>query len=172
MRLALLVLSLTILSFSISCKKKDSNLYEINGITAVPHGAYEGVDGIEGGKKKLKTIDQYVGVLYSNIFKRGITVNELNEARDAIYSVGDQQLAYEILVVNYLLRPDANLPSNEFVHAYPDSFLTQVYNDYFVRDISEVERTYLKNYILNNSQEVGAKEVIAAVALSNEFRIY
>lgn len=156
----------------IACKKEDDKTYGINTYTAVPHGAYSGDDGIEAGKVKLKTTDQFIGVLYSNIFKKGITVSELNEARDAVYSVGDKQLAYEILVVNYLLRPEAKIPTDEFMRAYPDSFLTEVYNTYLVRDISEVERTYLVNYINDNAQEVGALEVIAAVALTNEFRIY
>ncbi|TXC82044.1 hypothetical protein [Luteibaculum oceani] len=171
MRNAVLISFFVASLIAISCNK-DRDLYEINPVTALPSGVYEEDGSIFGGKKKLKTSDQYIGVLYSNVFKRGITVPELIEARDAIYSVGDQQLAYEILVANYLQRPDTELPTDEFVQNYPDSFLTEVYNTYFVREISEVERTFLVNYIKQNKPEVGAKEVIAAVALSNEFKIY
>ncbi len=165
----------------VACKKDEDTLYQINPVTVYPQGTLysnegdfdtDNLTGVYSGKGKLKTHEQYIAVLYSNIFRRGITVNELNDARDALYSLGDKQLGYEILVVNYLERPDAIIPSDDFMRQYPDSFLTEVYNRYFVREISEAERTWMRNYIEDNRDEVGVEEVIAAVALSNEFKIY
>ena len=55
-------ISFVILFFSFSCKNKEK-VYELNTITAHPANA---------GKDKLKTNEQYISILYANLFQTAL----------------------------------------------------------------------------------------------------
>ena len=52
-----------------------------------------------------------------------------------------------------------------------DGFLKETYKRFFVRDISEAERTWFKNYIQDNPN-VTPELVYFAFTLSNEYLFY
>ena len=156
------------------CKKPDETsdvLYELEQISALPPSA---------GKIKLKTEEQYVAVLYANLFQKAISVNELRQITDAIYSVGDKQLAYEMVVSNFMNREGIELPNDSVIHfgteAEIDKFLNDTYERFYVRPISEAEKLWFKNYFKNSDEEIPQKvkleHVYMAFALSNEYQYY
>ena len=158
---------ISLLAATVGCKKDDDSLssdvvYQLDEFRADPSGA---------GKLKQKTEEQYVAVLYANLFQKAISVSELAQITDAIYSVGDKQLAYEMVVSNFLNRPGVLIPDDQEMRSRVDSFLTETYERFFVRDISEAERLYLHQY-LDQNPEVTVEMVYAAFALSNEYQFY
>lgn len=151
----------------ISCKKETSStVYELEDVSALPASA---------GKIKLKSEEQYVAVLYANFFQKAISISRLKQTTDAIYSVGDKQLAYEMVVSNFMNDTDIKLPSDSVLNfgsvAEMDAFLNETYTRFYVRPISEAEKAWFINY-LNNNKDVTVELIYAAFALSNEYQFY
>lgn len=151
----------------ISCKKETSRtVYELDEINALPASA---------GKIKQKSEEQYVAVLYANFFQEAISVSRLKQATDAIYSVGDKQLAYELVVSNFMNDEKIKLPSDSILKFGNDEeigiFLNETYKRFYVRPISEAEKQWFKNYIRNNP-DVTVELIYNAFALSNEYQFY
>tara|TARA_R110001592_G_scaffold359340_3_gene665738 strand:+ start:103035 stop:103553 length:519 start_codon:yes stop_codon:yes gene_type:complete len=154
-------------SILVACKKETSNtVYELEDISALPASA---------GKIKLKSEEQYVAVLYANFFQKAISIDRLKQTTDAIYSVGDKQLAYEMVVSNFMNDTDINIPSDSVLtfgsEAELEEFLNETYKRFYVRPISEAEKQWFKNYLTNN-KDVTVELIYAAFALSNEYQFY
>ncbi len=162
---AKLFILLLVASFAASgCKKKEefTDIYELDGLSAVPNST---------GKIKLKTDEQYVSILYANLYQKGITTRLLSETTDAIYSVGDKQIAHESIVAKFMADPLIKIPTNQAMRADLDKFLEETYKRFFVRNISEAERAWFKNYI-TVTPEVTVEFVYTAFAISTEYQYY
>ena len=131
----------------------------------------EQISPASAGKLKLKTDEQYISILYANLFQKAISIAKLSEIKDAMYSVGDKQLARELVVSNFFNNSDIKIPKDGAMRADVDAFLTEAYKRFYVRNITEAEKTYLRNYI-NNNPDVTVEFVYASLALSNEYQYY
>ncbi len=148
------------------CKKKEefNEIYELDEFNALPPSS---------GKLKVKTDEQYVSILYSNLFQEAISVSQLNEITKAMFSVGDKQLAREMVVNTFMKDPKVVLPpANSLVAENLDKFLEETYKRFMIRNISEAERKWFKNYITNTNPKPTVEEVYMAFALSNEYQVY
>lgn len=160
MKYALPILSaILILSFT-SCEKDVE--YEVNEETILPPNA---------NKTKLKSDQQYIAILYANLFQTALSSDNLFEASECIQSIGDKTLAHEVLISNYMNKSDVILPTNEEMRADLDAFITETYNRFLVRNPTEAERQYFKNYI-NTHPNVRPELVYFSFALSNEYQYY
>ena len=160
MKYALPILSaILILSFT-SCEKDVE--YEVNEETILPPNA---------NKTKLKSDQQYIAILYANLFQTALSSDNLFEASEGIQSIGDKTLAHEVLISNYMNKSDVILPTNEEMRADVDAFITETYNRFLVRNPTEAERQYFKNYI-NTHPNVRPELVYFSFALSNEYQYY
>ena len=157
----LINISLFILLFSFSCKNKDK-IYELNTITAHPSNI---------GKDKLKTNEQYIAILYANLFQKALSANKLVEISECIQSIGDKETAKEIVIANFLNDPDIIIPSRQDMLDNPDGFLDETYHRFFIRDITEAEKTYLKNLIMANDS-LTPEMLYYSFALSDEYQYY
>jgi hypothetical protein len=153
------IAALFVISFS-SCEK--DKLYEVNEETILPPNA---------NKTKLKTDQQYIAILYANLFQTALSSDDLFEASECIQSVGDKDLVHEVLISNYMNKPDVILPTNQEMRADIDAFITETYNRFLVRNPTEAERQYFKNYI-NTHPNVRPELVYFSFALSNEYQYY
>ena len=158
---SLAILSVFAVSVVLSSCKRD-NKYELIPEKVTPSSA---------GKLKQKTDEQWISILYANLFQKAISIAKLNEVKDAMYSVGDKQLARELVVSNFFNNPAIEIPKDGEMRADIDTFLTEAYKRFYVRNISEAEKTYLSNYIKNNP-DVTVEFVYASLALSNEYQFY
>lgn len=163
-RLTCIVLLIAAVFFGSGCKKETTydDVYELESFRVLPPNA---------GKLKLKTDEQYVTILYANFFQEAISAGRLAEITDAIYSVGDKQLAREMVVSNFMNDPGIKLPTDAFMRQNTDKFLEEAYKRFYVRNISESERAWFKNYISSNP-DVTVEFIYAAFALSNEYQFY
>jgi hypothetical protein len=146
---------------AISGCEKDK-LYEVNEETILPPNA---------NKTKLKSDQQYIAILYANLFQTALSSDDLYEASECVQSIGDKDLVHEVLISNYMNQGGVILPSNEEMRADIDGFITETYNRFLVRNPTEAERQYFKNYISTNPN-VRPELVYFSFALSNEYQYY
>jgi len=146
------------------CKKKEDfeEIYELDEFNALPPNS---------DKIKEKTNEQYVSILYSNLFQEAISTAQLNEILKAMYSVGDQQLAREMVVNTFMKNPKLKLPDNAYMRDNVSKFLDETYKRFMIRNVSEAERKWFELYIQNHP-EVTVEEIFMAFALSNEYLVY
>ena len=149
------------LTFSFSSCEKDKE-YEVNDETILPPNA---------NKTKLKTDQQYIAILYANLFQTALSSDDLFEASECVQSIGDKDLVHEVLISNYMNKPDVILPTNEEMREDVDAFITETYNRFLVRNPTEAERQYFKNYI-NTHPNVRPELVYFSFSLSNEYQYY
>ena len=160
MRKLHVIFSIILFSF-VSCKKEEP-IYDVNQIQSTSYNA---------NKDKLKSPAQYISILYANLFQKALSANELVEITRCIESIGDKQVAHEIVLSNFMNEPDVIIPSDSLMRADLDLFLEETYKRFFVRDITEAEREFFLNY-LNTNPNVSSEMVYMSFALSNEYQFY
>lgn len=146
-----------VMTFTISCKQ-EQDVYGINDLTILP---------VNSEKDKPKTSSQYISILHTNLFQRAISPNRMLEALKAIESIGDKQVAYDILVSKYMNDGDVVLPSEEEMREDIDGFIKDTYKRFLVRSPTEAELTWMKNFI-NSRPNVTPELVYFSFATSNE----
>ena len=73
----LFLLSICISLIFTSCKKEEDITYSVNKVNA---------DSYNSGKDKLKSISQYISIVYANLFQKALPANELVEISNCIIS--------------------------------------------------------------------------------------
>ena len=63
------------------------------------------------------------------------------------------------------------MPSDSLMRADMDTFLEETYNRFFIRNITEAEREFFKNFLEANP-DVSVEMVYTAFSLSNEYQFY
>lgn len=130
-----------------------------------------GVQPVDLSGKKEKTPEQYIAILYANLFQKAMSPNQLVRATELVQSIGDKQVAYETLVSRFMNDPAVVLPSDQEMRAEPEAFVTETYRRFFVRVPSESEKTWLANYIRSHP-EVTPEHIYYSFAISNEYYFY
>ena len=146
--------------FIYSCQKDD--LFDINP---------EQIQLPNAGKTKLKTEDQYIAILYANLFQTAISPNELVDINKCIESIGDKELVHEVIISNFMNRAEVIIPPDSIMQINIDSFMVNTYERFLVREMTEAERTYWNIYLTSNPQ-VTPELVYFSFALSNEYMFY
>ena len=142
------------------CEK--DKIYEVNEETILPPNS---------NKTKLKSDQQYISILYANLFQTALSSDNLFETSECVQSIGDKNLVHEVLISNYMNTGGVVLPTNEEMRADIDGFLTETYNRFLVRNPTEAERQFFKNYI-NTHPNVRPELVYFSFALSDEYQYY
>ena len=157
--LTLLFFCLSVLA--ISCKKDDI-IYDVNQVNATSYNA---------NKNKLKTISQYISILYANLFQKALSANELVEITNCIESIGDKEVAHEVVLSNFMNKSGVTLPSDSLMRTDLNAFIEQTYKRFYVRDLTEAEREFFLNFFASHP-DVSAEMVYSAFSLSNEYQFY
>jgi hypothetical protein len=160
-RTLLFLLGLLSLVLFSSCEK-EYYVYDINDVEITPLNSY---------KDKPKTHAQYISILYANMFQTAIGPNQMLQALKAIESIGDKQVAYDILVSKYMNDPNVKLPTNESMRNDPESFIRETYKRFLVRQPTEAELQWMINYI-ESRPSLTTELVYFSFATSNEHAHY
>lgn len=144
-----------------SCKKEEP-IYDVNQIQSTSYNA---------NKNKLKSTAQYISILYANLFQKALSANELVEITRCIESIGDKEVAHEIVLSNLMNQSGVTLPSDSLMRADLNVFLEETYKRFYVRDITEAEREFFLKFFESNP-DVSAEMVYSAFSLSNEYQFY
>lgn len=165
MQVSRTIISLAILfliTLSLSCKKKEEALFILNEVELYPNSA---------AKTKVKSDEQWVAILHANLFQSALSANELFEIGECIASIGDKELAREVIISNFMNDEGIIMPTDEQMRADLPNFITNTYTRFLVRYPSVSEETWHTNYIENNPY-VTPELVYFSFALSNEYLYY
>ena len=157
----LILLMLLVLSMSAFKKEKEAR-FELNEIELTPSNAE---------KDKVKTNEQYVAILYANLFQSALSANDLFDLNNAIESIGDKELAREVIISNFMNDPNVQLPTIDEMNADLDAFIEDTYIRFLVRFPSEAEKTWMKNFIQSNPY-MTPELIYFSFALSGEYMFY
>jgi hypothetical protein len=147
----------------VSCKKViDPDQYEVKEVKL-----YSSISE----KDKLKSQEQFVSILYTNLFQQTLSGNKLVQINNCLESIGDKELGREVLISNFMNKPNVQLPSDSIMRANPRNFVLDTYERFFVRIPSEAEVAWMTNFIEANPQ-LSTELVYFAFALSNEYLYY
>ena len=160
--LAVLFLSGWMLLAASCTKEIDADQYELNTVQLYPSIS---------AKNKLKSQEQYVSILYTNLFQQALSGNQLVQIIDCLESIGDKELGREVLISNFMNDPAVSLPSDSLMRHATNQFINDTYERFFVRIPSEAEVTWFRNFIEAHPQ-LSAEMVYVAFALSNEYLYY
>jgi len=150
------------ISFS-SCKKQETTYeYTVNNENILPANV---------SKTRLKTTDQYVSILYANLFQKALSSNNLFTISQCFDSVGDQILARQVLIANLMKKTGVIIPTVTEMNANIDKFITDTYVRFYVRNPTESEKTYLRQFILADPN-ITPELVYISFALSDEYMYY
>ena len=155
-------IGLVILAALNSCSKKVDVSYGVNDVSV-----YE----TKAQKQKAKNEAEYISILYTNLFQEAISPSVLYQTQNVLYSIGDQNVAKEMLLSNYFNRSDLKIPSDEFMRNDVEGFIENTYKRFLLRKPSEAEKTYFIRYI-NNNPNVTVEMVYSAFAVSDEYGYY
>lgn len=164
--LCILILSVTLLS---ACKKRKVELdaaFDVNAVTLLPPNA---------GKSKLKTKEQYVAILYTNLFQKALSANQIFDISQCMESIGDQELAREVVISNFMNKPGTIIPNKAEMVGNVDAFIVHAYNRFLVRNPTEAEKTYFDNYITARTTPTDTilpELVYFSFALCDEYMYY
>lgn len=157
-------LGLSVECLLISCKKEKNIHYEygVNNEYVLPSNV---------GKTRLKTTEQYVNILYVNLFQKSLSSNQISRITQAFESLGDQNLAKQIFISKLLNSPNVLIPTQQEMLADIDKFVTDTYLRFYLRKPTQSEKEYLKQAILADPN-ITPQLVFMAFALSNEYMYY
>ena len=156
------LLSICISLFMSACKKEEDITYGVNQVNA---------DSYNSGKDKLKSISQYISIVYANLFQKALSASELVEISNCIMSIGDKEVANEIVLSNFMNKTGVIMPSDSIMRSDIDLFLEETYKRFFIRNITEAEREYFRNF-LETHPDVSVEMIYTSFALSNEYQFY
>lgn len=146
----------------VSCRPEPEVSFELQGLEVTPGFAV---------KDRLKTNEQWVAIVHTNLFQSAMSANDLYNAARVFESIGDQSLAREVLLSNFFNQPDLSLQTREEMVANLDAFLDETYLRFYTRFPTQAERTYVREFILNNPG-MTPELVYMSFALSDEYRYY
>ena len=158
----LILLSLCFSLVFFACKKEEDIIYGVNQVNA---------DSYNSGKDKLKSTFQYISIVYANLFQQALSANELVEITDCITSIGCKEVAHEIVLSNLMNKTGVIMPSDSLMRSDVNTFLEETYKRFFIRNITEAEREYFKNF-LETHPDVSVEMIYTAFSLSNEYQFY
>lgn len=162
MQASIKIWALAGLLLAMGCRPEPEVRFELNGIEVSPQTAV---------KDRLKSPEQWISIVHTNLFQTAMPANELFDVTEVFSSIGDQEIAREVLLSNFFNEPGVTLPTMEELQADPDAFIDETYVRFFVRLPSVAERTYLRNFI-DNHPGMTPELIYMSFALSEEYLYY
>ena len=144
------------------CKKDDHLIYEVNEVESI---------GVETPKNSPKTEEQYFSILYSNLFQRSLSAEQLFALIDLVQSVGDKETIREIIISGFMNSSDKVIPTESDMRSDLNSFIEEVFLRFYIRMPSQAEKAWFRNFI-ESDPNVTPELVFLAFALSNEYLYY
>ena len=152
-----------IIGFANSCKKKaGEDVYVIEPIKVKKN---------DGNKDKLLGDIEYISILYSDVFAKTITNNEVNIISNVTLSTGDKRAAFELLLQNFLNKSGTAIPTNSEMRQDVNAFVEETYIKFYSRIPNEFETYYFKDLIENNN-DITPELIYFSFGTSDEYRFY
>lgn len=122
-------------------------------------------------KTKQKTPEQYISILYSNLFSTTVPQQDLSQLAEVRASIGDKQMADEMILNDFVNSGSSTTPTDQEMRANIEQFIEDTYLRFFLRKPSPYEILELKQEIEGDT-ELTPEMIYQAFALSNEYKFY
>lgn len=122
-------------------------------------------------KNKQKTPEQYISILYANLFQTSIPVDVLGVLGEVRVSLGDKQMANELILNGFVNESEVLILSNEEMRNDIDRFVDETYIRFFLRAPTAYEKFELKKMI-EEDEYITPELIYQGFALSNEYQFY
>lgn len=155
-------LAVSIVLISFACKREVIQQYEINEVNLYTSASE---------KKNLKTDEQFISILYSDLFETGISNAKLQELNQAYTSIGDKYLVIDILIKSLMTDPGAKIPSESAMRSNPKDFVEKAYKNLLVRKPTPQEEWFLVNHI-EKEKDLTPVDVYYSILTCDEYRYY
>ena len=159
---SLYIIYFMILIINAHCSKELQVKYQVN-----PVSIYE----TKAQKIKAKNEAEYISILYTNLYQSAIDPTVLFQSQCVLYSIGDQNVAKEMLLSGYFNQSSIKIPSNAEMRNNIPVFIENTYKRFYLRLPTEAEKMYFTNYIKNNTN-VTVEMVYTAFSTSDEYSFY
>ncbi len=157
------IISLALLVFTLAaCQREVVKQYEVEEITLYSSASE---------KQNLKSHDQFISILYTDVYGQSISNGEMQALKTAYTSLGDKSLVIEIMIKSLLADSRAKIPSRAEMLADPEAFVEDSYKRFLVRKPSPQESWYLLSEI-NNNETLSPLDIYFAMLTSEEYRYY
>lgn len=140
----------------------DNYIYDVNGEIVYQSSLQ---------KNKQKTPEQYISILYANLFQTSIPVDVLGVLGEVRVAIGDKQMANELILNGFVHEPDVLILSNNEMRNNIDQFIDQTYLRFFLRAPTAYEKFELKKMIEDDTN-LTPELIYQGFALSNEYQFY
>lgn len=144
----------------VSCEEQGNVIFGVEDVTIKQ-------EGIE--KPNIKTNIEFISIAYSDLIGKSITSDELAALAVSYDSFGDSKAIEDLIIRNFLNRPDALIPNGIEMRADVNKFVTDTYRKFFTRDPNEFEQWFLRTEIEKN-QDITPEVVYYGIMTSNEYR--
>ena len=168
-KIGIIAVFLTATFFNMGCKKTitqetiyDNVIYEVDTVKIYS-------SNIE--KNKQKTDRQYISILYADLFRQNISAEVLNDLEQLKLSIGDNGMANEMIINNFVINPNIQIPSNAAMRADIPKFIDETYIRFFQREATEYEKVYFKQMIEADAA-LTPELIYIGFATSNEYLFY
>lgn len=122
-------------------------------------------------KDKQKSAEQYISILYTNLYQTTLPQDQLRDLAEVRAALGDKQTADELILNAFVNNTDVTIPSNAEMRADVDKFVQETYLRFFLRKPNAYEVFELKSMI-NEDDDLTPDLIYQGFALSNEYKFY
>jgi hypothetical protein len=145
-----------------SCKKEITNQYEIDDVTLYSNASE---------KKNLKNNEQFISVLYTDLFGKSISISELNALNSLYTSIGDKAVAIDLIIKSTLANENAIVPEKSEMKEDTDLFVNEAFKRFYIRKPSPQEKWFVVNKI-DQDTSLQPVDIYYAILTSEEYRYY
>lgn len=125
----------------------------------------------EGDKTELKDDLQFMSIAYRDLFNEEVPPDVLQTMRKAYISFGDKELVIDEVVQSLLTAPGLVFPSTDDIQNDPNSFVTDTYKKFLLRNPTSFELAYWEGQ-LDQYPNITAQEVYYVFMTCQEYKYY
>jgi len=147
----------------LACKDvQKERVYELQDVT---------VQQATAGKQNLKNDVEFLSVVYSDLFGRPITTEQINTLSTLYLSIGDRNMVIDMVIRDFLNEADVQIPAASVMRGDPAKFIEDTYKKFFVRRPTEYEKWYWVELIRKN-ETLKPDMVYYSFLTSKEYKYY
>lgn len=147
---------------SLSCNKEVVNVYEIDRVDLY---------GSASEKKNLKNDEQFIAILFRDLFNESIGSDEMEVLFGTYASVGDKPLIIDEIIKSLLSQPEVEIATMAEMRNDPDGFVNDVFERFLIRKPTAQELWFLETQIAQNP-DLKPVDIYYALLTSQEYRYY
>jgi hypothetical protein len=150
------------LALVLGCTKEEIKVYEVKPVTLYQSASE---------KSSLKSDDQFLAILFTDLYGKSISAQEMAILVKAYSSFGDKSLVINMMTKSMLADPSSSKPTDAAMRADVGAFVEETFMRFYVRKPTEQERWFFINRIEQDIQ-LRPIDIYYVLITANEYRYY